>query len=366
MDHNFHISQSSQSSPVTSFPTNLTPRSKSSLKFEIVTNLGNDGNNSLRDLLNDNVSLSSNMNTIQLTGRIKVSNLKNINLSNMIIEGSSLEFNSCTNIYLNNVIIRHTGQLIKKKPKNSNGLDCLNFESCKSVVVKNCSFWSSCDECISVVKSEDVLITSCLIIFPLGNERLHPYGKEHAECSNNSASSVTYHRCVFAYFRMRGPMFECNDVDDDQEVKMEVNNSVIYCYKQAGVKYHDSGPNNKSDYKFQILNNLFVEPVSTKGEPIVKDKKKGKKKAKVFIKGNILYRIYNNEIQELPDSGDSQFLSESKPIDNVKKFFIDVVNEAGTDDPLDTRAKRLISSGSHKKTIFRTWKEVIDFLEKID
>lgn len=361
MNHNFNISTSSNDR---SSNEKQSQERRSSLRFEIVTNLGNDGNNSLRDLLGNNVSLSSNMNTIQLTGRIKVSDLKNVTLSNMIIEGSSLEFNNCSNIYLNNLIIRHTGQLIKKKPKNSNGLDCLNFESCKSVIVKNCSFWSSCDECISVVKSSNVLISNCLIIFPLGNEKLHPYGKEHAECSNNSASSVTYHRCVFAYFRMRGPMFECNDTNNE-EVKMEVNNSVIYCYKQAGVKYHDSSDDNKSDFKFQILHNLFVEPVSTKGEPIVKDKKKGKKKAKVYIKGNLLYRIYNNEIHELPDSGSSQFQSDSEPINNVKKFFDQVVSNAGTDDLLDLRAKKAILSGSHKKTIFRTWNEVIDFLEKI-
>lgn len=360
-----------------------------SIKY--VNNLNDEGPGSLRSMLqSSNVIIkpaSGLVGSIVLNSPIKVSNIKNIVLdfdSRIELTGWDLAFDSCSNLLIQNCAIRTGDVKIRekykgKRPTNSVGLDCINFNKCEDVLVRNCSFWSSCDEIVSVVKCKDVHIEYCFLVFPIGGDVLtHPYGDYHAECANCSANEICcFYRCFLGYYRMRGPQFEPNDADPNRKIQMQASNNVMYAFTDAGSRYR-AGPEKKTDkvkgttYEFQYLNNLYVspqdhpkDPVSQnkKGSaPIVCDTKYGADKSvSICANGNFYWNvpmgiidrvtIVDNDGKRL--SGD--FAKQVKPnptftlkcvspieISNYKQFFDTVLKEAGINDSLDLKAKNKI------------------------
>lgn len=343
----------------------------------------------LRDALSkSNVTIKSNVKgIITLKQRIECNDLSNviIDLNNVEIRGWSLNFESCSNILIKNLIIRTTDKEIRKyyknkRPSSSTGLDCLGINKCNEMLIQNCSFWSSCDEIVSVVKSNNIFFEECFLAFPLSDPNTHPYGKEHAECSNNSANNlVCYFRCVFAYYRMRGPMFETNDTSKNQLVKMQACNCIMYAFTQAGVKYHSWSSNN-SNFQFQFINNLFVLPKnsSKKGYPIVCDDKMKVKlnKVDVCVKNNKLYNLSSLEDVNVTTSKGKKLDKErQEQITNnilfecechkhitTDNMFEEILNKCGVNDELDIKAKKVIREGKKWK-LFKTFDDVIKFIE---
>ena len=240
--------------------------------------LNDSGSGSLRDIFErKNLSNVIIRPMDDLVGTIVLSSpLKGTNFNNVVIDmdkriditGWDVELSSGKNITMMNTAIRTGDIQIRKKykgkrPTGSIGLDCLNIDRCENVLITQCSLWSSCDEIVSVTRSRNVHLEYCFMVFPLGGDPLtHPYGKYHAECANCSANEICcFYRCVFGYYRMRGPQFEPNDAEKNQLIQMQACNNVMYAFKEAGSRYR-SGPEKKSDkvkgttYQFQYINNL--------------------------------------------------------------------------------------------------------------
>jgi hypothetical protein len=125
---------------------------------------------------------------------------------------------------------------LRWRPKSSAGLDCLSLHECQRVHIDHCSFSWSCDELISVVRSQQVTIEWCLLSEPLGRWRLHPYGDDHAFALNASASSLIVRHCLFAHYVMRGPQFEANDTrrGDAWPVRMVATGNIMFDYQHSG------------------------------------------------------------------------------------------------------------------------------------
>ena len=189
------------------------------------------------------------------------------------IRGGTLEFKDTHDIILRSFRVRLGDETTKrrnreqglKRPKNSNGLDCLSFSRCRDVIADHISASWSCDEVFSVVHCENVTVQWCLISEPLTNPELHPYGDNHAFGFNASASTLSVHHCLFARYVMRGPQFEANDLrkEDAYEVKMEAVNNVMFDYQKSGSRY-TTGVEDHRDaaagkhYAFQFMGNVYL------------------------------------------------------------------------------------------------------------
>ncbi|HSJ02514.1 MAG TPA: hypothetical protein VK956_08680, partial [Verrucomicrobium sp.] len=189
------------------------------------------------------------------------------------IRGGSLEFSGVEDIILRNLRVRLGDETVlrknraekRKRPKSSNGLDCITLKDCNRVLVDHCSLSWSCDELIGITHCQNVTVQWCILGEPLGRPELHPYGDDHAFGINASASSLSIHHCLFARFVMRGPQFECNDMrpKDRYTVQMEAVNNVIFDYQRSGSRYSTgvekgSGTGEGKKFEFQFLNNLYV------------------------------------------------------------------------------------------------------------
>ena len=160
-----------------------------------------------------------------------------------------------------------------KRPRNSDGLDCITLEDSDQILIDHCSVSWSCDEIIGITRCRNVTVQWCILSEPLGNPKLHPYGDDHAFPLNASASTLSVHHCLFAHFVMRGPQFECNDLGkhDDYTVKMEAVNNVVFDYERSGARYmcgveKGQGQSKGRSFQFQFLNNLFLNKDATKPE----------------------------------------------------------------------------------------------------
>ena len=364
-------------------------------------NLDNDGKGSLRDVVSKKLKKSIIKPIESLNGklfiksRLEINNFENVIFdfeSRVEIRGWGIDFRNCENIYLTNIIHRTTDVEIRKhyknkRPANSVGLDCFNLSLCKNFLISKCSLWSSCDEIVSVVNCEDIHFESCFIAFPLSSSETHPYGKEHAECSNNSASNyICYFRCVFAYYRMRGPMFETKDISEENyDVKMQVVNCIMYGFTQAGTKYHSWIEKDEQKlnpkYKFQILNNIYVNPKNSKkkGYPIVCDsKRKTSDQITIGVSGNKSWDLEEKLKNVFPCRSDGSSLDTEermqirnkkiikfKCLENIEdvseKFFFQVLEDAGVNDSFDVKAKSKMKSGE-KWQLFEKFSDVEKFL----
>lgn len=190
------------------------------------------------------------------------------------IRGGSLEFDRCSDVILRYFRVRLGDEttLAKnrrahlKRPKNSNGLDCINLSECQRVLLDHLSLSWCCDELLSVVRCQGVTAQWCLFSEPLSNAKVHPYGDHHAYCLNASASTLTVHHCLFARYVMRGPQFEANDMRkaDKWAVKMEAISNVMFDYERSGSRYtagiedHQKEAVGKS-FQFQFLGNEYLD-----------------------------------------------------------------------------------------------------------
>lgn len=153
-----------------------------------------------------------------------------------------------------------------ERHKGSGDLDCLNIHNSNNVLIDHVSMSWSCDEIVSVTNSTNITIQWSIMAEPLSNPLLHPYGDNHAYCSNNSASTITYHHCLFAHYIIRGPQFEANDILPEQlsSPKFEAINNVCYAFTKSGMRYKSAfdfpekykGKN--VNVKYQFIANTFV------------------------------------------------------------------------------------------------------------
>ncbi len=194
------------------------------------------------------------------------------------IRGGALEFRGCEEVILTHLRVRlgdeNVLKMVKaqklKRPKSSNGLDGVSLHECRGVVLDHLSLSWSCDELISVVRSQRVTVQWCLLAEPLGHPRLHPYGDNHAYALNASASTLTVHHCVFARYWMRGPQFEANDMRraDRWPVKMEAVANVMFDFHRSGMRYTAGVEDRKEesrgrDFEFQAAGNVFLDTAGT-------------------------------------------------------------------------------------------------------
>lgn len=218
------------------------------------------------------------------------------------IKNYPLEFKDTHDIIVRYIRLRHGDVKVlkenekedRKHPENSLGLDCLNIDTSHDLIVDHCSLSWSCDEIVSVTRSQNVTIQWCFLTEPLSNPAVHPYGDEHAFPFNASASSLSVHHCLFFNFEMRGPQFEANDVNAnkrDFDVQMEAVNNLVYNYQRSGARYTTgvSEPDKLGDvqFQFQYINNLYVNENDEKPEINVEDTTDAKPDLKVYISGNI-------------------------------------------------------------------------------
>lgn len=203
------------------------------------------------------------------------------------IRGGSLEFQQTHDIIVRHVRIRlgdeNTLRQVKaaglKRPKNSDGLDCIGMKDSRRILIEHCSLSWSCDELFGITRCRDVTIQWCILGEPLTNPQIHPYGDNHAFVLNCSASTLSLHHCLLARFVMRGPQFECNDLTarDDYTVRMEAVNNIIFDYQRSGSRYSTgvepgNGTGAGKSFRFQFLGNLYMtsNPRALAIEPIGK------------------------------------------------------------------------------------------------
>jgi pectate lyase len=190
-----------------------------------------------------------------------------------------------------------------KRHKGSGDLDCLNIHNSNNVLIDHVSMSWSCDEIVSVTNSTNVTVQWSIMAEPLSNPLLHPYGDNHAYCSNNSASTITYHHCLFAHYIIRGPQFEANDILPEQlsNPKFEAINNVCYAFTKSGMRYKSAfdfpekykGKN--VNVKYQFIANTFVNtanPFKTEIECV--DDYGFNRPIYVYFKDN---KGYNNSIE---------------------------------------------------------------------
>lgn len=386
----------------------LHPVTKQTIYFG---NLQDEGRDSLRTVLENNKMSSVTVKPIDglsgritLKERIQMSGLHNVIIDfdkRIEIKGWALELRDCLGVVIINAAVRIGDKEIRqfykgKRPQSSNGLDCINIDRCQDILISKCSLWSSCDEIVSVTRSINVHVERSLLVFPLGGDPLtHPYGDYHAECANCSANSICcFYRCVFAYYRMRGPQFEPNDASPRQNVVMQAANNVMYGFKEAGSRYR-SGPEKKTDkvkgatYKFQFLHNLYITPGSEDGsgtgDPIVCDiQYKPIKEVSVYLEGNLHWNKLKNTLKSVSivDTNGKKLKSDhakqikkerlftlscvsGTPIISEKLFLQEIVAEAGINDSFDTQAKKAILSGKPWRKL-ESYNEVLEYLNLIN
>lgn len=219
--------------------------------------------------------------TIRLRDRVRIKNGRvTIDGSDapgmgVCIRGGSLEFQGADDVAIRYIRVRLGDETTRKKnreqnlkrPAGSQGLDCLNFERCRNVLVEHVSASWSCDEIISVVHCQNVVVRWCILSEPLGDPRLHPYGDNHAFCFNASASTLSVEHCLFAHYVMRGPQFEANDMrhGDRYRVRMAAVNNVMFDFKHSGSRYTTGVEDHKREaagkrFDFQFLGNVYLSP----------------------------------------------------------------------------------------------------------
>jgi hypothetical protein len=200
------------------------------------------------------------------------------------IRGGSLEFVNTQNVILRHLRVRLGDENVRrrnkdkkrKRPADSEGLDCITLSDSRNILIDHCSLSWSCDELIGITRCREVTVQWCLLSEPLGEPKLHPYGNEHAFAINASASTLSIHHCLFSRFVMRGPQFECNDLErrDSYTVQMEAVNNVIFNYTHSGSRYttgieKGEGVSKGKDYQFQFLHNLYLNKDRT--APAIED-----------------------------------------------------------------------------------------------
>jgi pectate lyase len=143
-----------------------------------------------------------------------------------------------------------------KRHKGSGDLDCINIHQSNNILIDHVSMSWSCDEIVSVTNSTNVTIQWSIMSEPLSDPILHPYGDNHAYCSNNSASTITYHHCLFAHYVIRGPQFEANDIISVQlnKPKFEAINNVCYAFTKSGSRYSGA-----FDFPEKYLNDTSIQ-----------------------------------------------------------------------------------------------------------
>lgn len=163
-------------------------------------------------------------------------------------------------------VLRSVIQAGLQRPRNSDDLDCINIDRSENVIVDHVSASWSTDEIFSVTNSRNVTVQWSLISEPISNPRAHPYGDNHAFCSNNSASTLTYHHNLFAHYVFRGPQFEANDAGSwrpPNNPSFEAVNNVSYGYTTSGSRLRfgfelASDRNNQIQYYFHFVGNRYV------------------------------------------------------------------------------------------------------------
>lgn len=189
------------------------------------------------------------------------------------IRGGSLEFKNTHDIIIRYIRVRFGDETTLrrnqeqgvKRPKNSNGLDCISLSRCRDVIVDHVSTSWCCDELFSVVHCQNITVQWCLLAEPLSNPALHPYGDNHAFCFNSSADTLSVYHCLFARYVMRGPQFEANDMrrEDSYDVQMEAVNNVMFDFHKSGSRFttgvedHREEAEGKS-YAFQFIGNVYL------------------------------------------------------------------------------------------------------------
>ncbi len=203
------------------------------------------------------------------------------------IRGGGLEFRDTHDIIVRHIRLRLGDETVRqknraskrKRPANSDGLDCITLANSRRILFDQCSLSWSCDEIFGITRCRDVTIQWCILGEPLSNPALHPYGDHHAFVVNCSASTLSLHHNLMARFVMRGPQFECNDMDrrSDYTVRMEAVNNVVFDYERSGSRFSTgvepgSGRSGGKEFQFQLLGNLYITASadSTPVEPITK------------------------------------------------------------------------------------------------
>lgn len=194
------------------------------------------------------------------------------------VRGGSLEFDGCEDVIVSHLRVRLGDETVlkrlkaekRKRPQGSAGLDCISLHECRRVVLDHLSLSWSCDELLSVVRSQFVTVQGCLLAEPLGHPRLHPYGDNHAYALNASASTLTVHHCVFAHYWMRGPQFEANDTRkaDRWPIRMEAMANVMFDFHRSGLRYTAGVEERKKEalgrlFDFQMAGNVFIDSADT-------------------------------------------------------------------------------------------------------
>jgi hypothetical protein len=194
------------------------------------------------------------------------------------LRGGALEFKGCSEVILRHLRVRLGDEAVlkklkrerRKRPSGSNGLDCVNLDECRGVVLDHLSLGWSCDELLSVVRCQQVTVQWCLLAEPLGHPKLHPYGENHAFALNASASMLSVHHCVFAHYWMRGPQFEANDMRrrDAWQVKMEAISNVMADFGRSGSRYTTGVEDHQKEvlqrkFEFQFAGNVYLDTGST-------------------------------------------------------------------------------------------------------
>jgi len=182
-----------------------------------------------------------------------------------------------------------------KRHQGSGGLDCINIDRSENVMIDHVSaFWST-DELISVTNSKNVTVQWCLLAEPISNPKAHPYGDNHAYCANNSASTLTYHHCLFAHYVMRGPQFEANDMDKENpyDANFEAVNNIMFGYTQAGSKYRTGFEKADRDriesvsFNYHFIGNRYINQNAEAAEIEADDKFGIEKNIRVYWKDNV-------------------------------------------------------------------------------
>ncbi|MFC1717883.1 polysaccharide lyase family 1 protein [Candidatus Poribacteria bacterium] len=192
-------------------------------------------------------------------------------------------------------VLKRTEENGWERHQGSVDLDCINIHESRNVIVDHVSASWSTDEVISVTNSRNVTIQWSIIAEPLANPRAHPYGDNHAYGANNSASTVTYHHCLFAHYVMRGPQFEANDMDKKRpfDVKFEAINNVIYAYTKTGSRYRTGFENPARDrietvgFYYHFIGNKYVNRDKTPSEIEAHDAFGTETNIAVYVRDNL-------------------------------------------------------------------------------
>lgn len=189
------------------------------------------------------------------------------------LAGGALEFRGCHDVTIRHLRVRlgdantrrRNRRQHRRRPENSRGLDCISLHECRNVLIEHVSASWSCDEILSIVRCQNVIVQWCILSEPLSDWRLHPYGDRHACCLNASASTLSVRRCLFAHYVIRGPQFEANDMrrPDRWDVRMEAVDNVMFDFKKSGSRYTTGIEDHRREaagkrFLFQFIGNLYL------------------------------------------------------------------------------------------------------------